>query len=291
MIMKWVKMGVIGAVGLTVVGGLLFGKDMISYVKSSAKSVRTVVKDSVPIEFELRRARDLLDDIIPEMHANIRLIAQEEVEVAALKNEIGKNRESLGDEQTKITTLRAALEQPQAQFCFAGKDYSRLEVKQDLAARFERFKESEIVLASKARLLDSREKSLEAARQMLEKTRGQKRLLEDRIEALTSQYRLVKAASVGSSIQMDNSKLAQTEKLIGEIKKRLDVAERVLAHESQFVESIPVDTVVEEDLVVQVDDYFKAHNSAQTATANGQTPDAAVPVAITAQHDGVSMSD
>jgi hypothetical protein len=291
MIMKWVKMGVIGAVGLTVVGGLLFGKDMISYVKSSAKSVRTVVKDSVPIEFELRRARDLLDDIIPEMHANIRLIAQEEVEIAALKNEIGKNRQSLDDEQTKITTLRTALEQPQIQFCFAGRNYSRQDVKQDLAARFERFKESELVLASKTRLLDSREKSLEAARQMLDKTRGQKRLLEDRIEALTSQYRLVKAASVGTNIQMDNSKLAQTEKLIGEIQKRLDVAERVLAHESQFVETIPVDTVVEEDLVVQVDDYFKARNAAQTTTASGQTPSAAVPVATTAQHDAVSLSD
>jgi len=198
------------------------------------------------------------------MHANIRLIAQEEVEVAALKGEISKNREALGDEQAKIATLRTALEHPQAQYCFAGKDYSRYEVKADLAARFERFKENELVLASKVKVLESREKSLDAARLMLEKTRGQKRILENRIEALASQYRLVKAASVGSQIQVDNSKLAQTEKLIAEIQKRLDVAERVLAHESKFVESIPVDTVVEEDLVAQVDDYFKARSDKAT---------------------------
>jgi BMFP domain-containing protein YqiC len=260
MIMKWVKMGVIGTVGLGLLGGLLFGKDVVSYVKSSAKSVRTAVKDSVPVEFELRRARDLLDEIIPEMHANIRLIAQEEVEVAALKSEIGKNKEGLTDEQTKIAALRVALEQPKPVYYFAGKDYSRYEVKADLATRFERFKESELVLTSKERLLASREKSLDAARQMLEKTRAQKRILENRIEALASQYRLVKAASVGSQIQVDNSKLAQTEKLIGEIQKRLDVAERVLAHESKFVESIPVDTVVESDLVAQVDEYFNSRN-------------------------------
>jgi len=114
-----------------------------------------------------------------------------------------------------------------------------------------------VVLASKIKLLDSREKSLNGAIQLLEKTRSQKRILENRIEALASQYRIVKAASVGSQIQVDNSKLAQTEKLIAEIQKRLDVAERVLAHESKFVESIPVDTVPEADLVAQVDEYFE----------------------------------
>ena len=258
MIMKWVKLGVMGTVGFGLLGGLLFGKDVVSYVKSSARGVRTAVKESVPVEFELRRARDMLEDIIPEMHANIRLIAQEEVEVAALKGEIGKAGEALQDEQTRIKTLRIALEQPQAKYHFAGRNYDRYEVKEDLATRFERYKENELVLASKVRLLDSREKSLNAAMQLLEKTRSQKRILENRIEALASQYRLVKAASVGSQIQVDNGKLARTQKLITEIQKRLDVAERVLAHESKFIESIPVDTVVESDLVAQVDENFES---------------------------------
>jgi hypothetical protein len=260
MILRWVKWGVMGTVGLGLLGGLLFGKDILSYAKSSAKGVRTAVKDSVPIEFELRRARDLLDEIIPEMQTNIRVIAQEEVEVAALKGEINKGREGLQDEQSKIKTLRVALEQPRAQYAFAGRTYSHDDVKHDLAARFTRFKESEAVLASKVRILESRERSLEGARQLLEKTGSEKRVLESRIEALAAQYRLVKAAATGSKIEVDNSKLAQTEKLIAEIQKRLDVTERVLAHESKFVESIPVDTVVEADLMAQVDEYFDSRN-------------------------------
>jgi hypothetical protein len=256
MILRWVKWGVMGTVGMGLLGGMLFGKDIISYARSSAKGVRTAVKDSVPIEFELRRARDLLEEIIPEMQTNIRVIAQEEVEVAALKGEIAKAKEGMTDEQSKIKTLRVALEQPRAQYAFAGRNYTHDDVKRDLAGRFERFKESEAVLASKVRVLESRERSLEAARQMLDKTSGEKRILENRIEALAAQYRLVKAASIGSKIEVDNSKLAQTEKLIAQIQKRLDVAERVLAHESKFVESIPVDTVVEADLIAQVDEYF-----------------------------------
>jgi hypothetical protein len=270
--MKWLKRGLVVAAGVSVIGGLLFGKDAVSYVRSSAKSVQTVVKDSVPIEFELRRARDLLEEIIPEMHANVRLIAQEEVEVAALKADISKSDESIQEEKARITKLRDALDTPQAQYCFGGREYPRSYVKEDLANRFERFKESELVLASKRRLLTTRENSLHAAMQLLEQTRARKQTLQDKIESLASQHRLVRAAAVGSQIQVDNSKLAQTEKLISQIKKRLDVAERVLAHESQFVQAIPVDAVAEADLLTQVDEYFQtAENRTRLASTASPT--------------------
>jgi len=272
--MKWLKRSVIVVAGLSLVGGLLFGKDVVSYVRSSAKSVRIAVKDSVPIEFELRRARDLLDEIIPEMHANIRLIAREEVEVAALNVDITKSEKSMEEEQMRIAKLRDALGKPQAQYCFGSKEYPRSYVKEDLTHRFERFKESELVLAGKRRLLTTRENSLQAAMWLLERTRARKRMLKDKIESIASQHRLIKAAAIGSHIQVDNSKLAQTEKLIAQIKKRLDVAERVLAHESQFVQAIPVDAVDEEDLLTQVDEYFQARGQqtrlASTATQTQQ---------------------
>jgi len=274
MVMKWLKRSMIVVAGLSLVGGLLFGKDVVSYVRSSAKSVQTAVKDSVPIEFELRRARDLLEDIIPEMHANIRLIAQEEVEVAALNVDIAKSEKSIEEEQLRIAKLRDALGKPQAQYCFGSREYPRSYVKEDLARRFERFKEGEMVLAGKRRLLTTRESSLHAAMQLLEQTRARKRMLKDKIESIASQHRLIKAAAIGSQIQVDNSKLAQTEKLIAQIKKRLDISERVLAHESQFVQAIPVDAVVEEDLLTQVDEYFQAREQqtrlASTATQTQQ---------------------
>ncbi len=271
MLMKWLKRGVVTVVGVSIVGGLLFGKDVASYVRSSAKSVRTVVKDSVPIEFELRRARDMLEEIMPEMHANIRLIAQEEVEIAALQTDIAKSEEAMDQEQARITKLRDALDKPQAHYCFGGQEYPRSYVKDDLSNRFERFKESEMVLAGKKKLLSTREKSLHAAMQLLERTRNRKRALEDQIETLASQYRLVKAAAVGSQVKVDNSKLAQTEKLIAQIKKRLDVHERVLAHETKFVQAIPVDAVPEEDLLTQVDEYFKEKQ--QLAVAEPEAPE------------------
>jgi hypothetical protein len=36
MILRWVKWGVMGTVGVGLLGGMLFGKDIISYARSSA---------------------------------------------------------------------------------------------------------------------------------------------------------------------------------------------------------------------------------------------------------------
>ena len=57
MCMKLLKTGVLVVVGTVIIGGAIFGRDLMSYVHSSVRSVRTAVKDSVPIEFELKRAR------------------------------------------------------------------------------------------------------------------------------------------------------------------------------------------------------------------------------------------
>lgn len=266
MLLKTVKYGVIGAVGLVVVGGMLFGREGISYLQSSARSVQTAVKDSVPIEFELKRARDMLDQIIPEMHANVRLIAQEEVEVATIRSDIDKANVSLVSERTRIGKLREMLNVQQVSYSVSGLNYSREQVKEELARQFDRYKEAEMVLAGKQRLLETREKALHAAMAMLDRTRAQKTRLEDQIESLEGQYRLVKAASVGSTLNVDNSKLAQTERLISEVKKRLDVAERVLAHEAKFVQPMAIDTVSEPDLISEVDEYFSADKKAPEAT-------------------------
>ena len=271
MFTKWLKTIIIGGVSLCLIGGFLFGKDMVSYLRSSARSVRTAVKDTVPVDFELRRARDLLEEIIPEMHANIKMIAQEEVEVAALKADIGQQEKLVVDERMRIQKEHDALKMQKASYTIVEKEYSREHLKEDLARRFERFKEAEMVLKSKHRLLTAREKSLQSAIQLLEKTRSQKLMLQDRIEGLESQYRLVQAAAVGSTVQVDNTKLAQTEKLIRQIKKRLDVAERVLAHESRFVQPVDIESVNETGLLNQIDEYFHPREIAEPETISQET--------------------
>jgi hypothetical protein len=81
-------------------------------------------------------------------------------------------------------------------------------------------------------------------------------LLESQIAALASQHKLLQATSAGSTILVDHSKLAQSERLILEVKKQLDVSERVLAHEARFTQAIKVDAASERDVLIQAEEYL-----------------------------------
>jgi hypothetical protein len=278
MIFKAIKYGVVSIAGLALLGGVVFGTDLFSYVSSSSRAMRTAVKDNVPVEFQLRRARDLVDDLVPEMQANVRVIATQEVEIAGLRRDIEQSRANLPAERTRVQKLRESLASENGDYTFGGIHYSRDQVKDDLARRFDFLKEAEVVQAGKERLLQNRERSLAAAMQTLDHMKSQKTLLEGQIASLEAQNQLVQAASVGSNVAVDNTKLAQTERLISDVKKQLDIAERVLAHETRFVQPIQVDTVNEKDLLSQVDEHLAAHpGDAATKPASTEVAASAKP--------------
>ena len=261
---KMFKSVVLLGLGVFLVAVLLFGPHAFDYVRGSVNHIQRGVANKVPIEFELERAKDMLEEIIPEMHANVKLISQEEVEIAALKAEIDSTVKPMAMERQSIENLNQQLCMHKASYQVGGHQFTRQELTDDLANRFERFKESEMLKQSKEKMLNIREKSLASAIKTLENTKKNKQLLENKIASLESQYRLIQASSVGTEYSIDNSKISQTEKLIGQIKKRLDVAERVLANEGKFLESKTTaeftveDAVSEQELIGQIRDYFNS---------------------------------
>lgn len=253
MLWKMIKYGGLTAGAGLLAGGLVLGSDLGSYVRSSCRSMQVAVKDNIPVEFELRRARDLLDGVGPELHENIRLVAEQEVEIGSLKNELQQSRQALVDEKHRIQKLRDCLSSQQTSFTFDGMSFSRNQIERDLSRQFTHFREAEAALKSRQQLLENRQQSLVAAMEAMESAKAQKATLEAQVEGLEAQYRLVQAASVGSDFQLDHSRLAQAQKVVGEIRKQLEVTEHVLAHEAKFTQPVPVDAIDEKDLLTQVD--------------------------------------
>jgi len=258
MIFRIVKKVVVWGLIFCAAGWLLVGSELGSYIRSSARALRGGIKSSLPAEFLLKRARDLLDEVGPEMQANIRLVAQQEVEIANLKSDLSAGEKSLADQQARVQRLRAMLADEHAEYRLCGITYSREQLKEELASSFDRYREAESAIAAKRRLLSARERSLVASMQAIEKIRVQKVNLENQIIALEAQSRLIQVASNGSSVSMDTSKLAQAQRLLVDVKKQLDVSERVLAHEARFTHPIPIDTVDEKGLISAVDRHFSA---------------------------------
>ena len=291
MILKVIKYGVLTLVGGTLITSLLLGSEAMSYVRSSAKSVRMAVKDNIPIEFELRRARDLLDDILPEMQANVRLMAQQEVEIDAAKEDIEGCQKSLSEEGIRVQKLRDMVSTGPSQQLLGEITYTRDQLKHELARRFERYREAESSLAAKKKLLDERRRSLAAAEQQFEQMRVRKVALEGQVQALSGQYRLVQAASNKNGVRIDPSRLAEAERLVGEIHRQLNVAEHVLAREAKFTQPMVIDVVDEQDLVARVDRYFKTGDQKTTDQAAKPTAAPIAPAAPAAPADPEKTPD
>jgi hypothetical protein len=214
------------------------------------------VKDSVPVEFELQRARDLVDQIVPELQANVRLIAQEEVEIAALEKEIQLAKENVTGQRAELVALRSNLESGGTTFQVGHRVMNRDQITERLAHRFARLKDAEMNCTGKERLLESRRKSLEAAQVMFDRAREQKIQLEQKIETLVAQHRLLQSSESAAALQLDGRQLTKAERLLTDIQKRLDVAQRVLAHEAEFSDVESPVAWNEEELLAEIDDHL-----------------------------------
>jgi hypothetical protein len=250
---KLLKWGLIGGAVAIGAGLLFFGKDLFSYASSSGKMLKTAMKDAIPVQFEIQRARDLLEGLIPELHANLRLVAEEEVEVASLEKEIAGKRESVVTERGQVQRLRNELE---TRLASATPGHQREEAVSDLSRRFERFRMNEMLLTSQEKLLSNRKKSLQAAIAKLEKTRIARVELAAQIEGLEGQFRILQAQGTASDLRIDETKLAQTQRLLSDLRKRLEVAQKVLEREGQFSETDAAPPVSAEDLVKEIDSHL-----------------------------------
>src|SRR5438045_321144 len=158
MFFKLIKMGALVAGGALLTGGLIFGSEFSSYIKSSARSIRVSVKENVPVEFEIRRARDLLEGIGPEIHNSVRAIAEQEVEAGMLKRDIDESKLAVAEECARVQKLRDAVASGQTSFTFGDMSFSRNQVTQELSRRFNNLKAGQTALAAKQILLENRQK-------------------------------------------------------------------------------------------------------------------------------------
>lgn len=243
-------------VGAGLVLGLLFGRSAVSYVRTSCGYVAQSVQDSVPIEFQIDRARGMIQDLVPEVRKNMHIIAKEEIEVQRLESQIKELEERQEQEKSHIVRLKTDLASAKDVLRYASRDYTVAEVRTDLANRFDRFKTNDATLASLKEIRGARERSLDAARQKLDGMLVSKRQLQVEVENLEARLQMIAAAQTTSNYQFDDSRLGRVKELVANLRNRLEVAEKLVNAEVSFQGEIPLDKTTPENIVDQVGEYF-----------------------------------
>jgi len=252
-----IKKAIIGTGVALLVALLFFGRDLVSYVRTSVGYVGEAVHDTVPVEFQIERARGLIKGLVPEIRKNLHVIAKEQVEVERLEKQVADAEAKLGKAKEDIMRLKEDLATEQEEYTYHGRTYTVAQVKTDLANRFERYKTSEATLGSLREIYDARQRSLEAAREKLDGMLAARRQLQVDVENLEARLKMVAAAQTTSDYNFDDSKLARAKELVADLRSRLDVAEKLVDAEGHFQGQIPLDEPATENIVEQVTDYFE----------------------------------
>ncbi|HET6884465.1 MAG TPA: hypothetical protein VFI31_30205 [Pirellulales bacterium] len=265
------KRAIWGSAGAAVLAVLLFGgREAVSYVRTSAGWVKDSVKNNVPIEFEIERARRMVKDLVPDIRKNMQVIATEEVEVDQLEKKISGVEGRLAKDRGELMQLKDDLATNKSVFRYAGRDYTADQVKIDLANRFERYKTNDATLGSLKEMHQARQRSLDGARQKLEGMLAAKRQLEVDVEQLEARLKMVEAAQTTSDYAFDDTQLSRVKELVTDLRTRLEVAEKLVNAESQFRDEIPVSEPAPENIAEEIAEYFDGQPKVAELAADGR---------------------
>lgn len=250
------KKALIGGTLAALLGGLLIGSGLWSYARTAGGWIEQTAKDSVPLEWEIKRARQMIGDLEPEITTNAKRIAHEKIKVARLENELDQTSERLAEARNDIERLRSDLEEGDEMFVYSGKTYTSAQVREDLGRRFERYKTRKQTAEKLQQMLSARQGALTAAHQRMDAMLSAKRQLEVEIENLQARLAAVRVAQTSSQLGLDDSALARTRQLLDEIATRIDVEEEVTQVDAEYFGGIELKEESNAGLLDEISSYF-----------------------------------
>lgn len=258
------KKAIVAGGAVALLSGLAISP-LASYTRCGVSWLSDSASDAVPLEWELKRARQMISDLKPEISNNAKRIAFEKIEVNRLAKQLGETEERLVKAQGDIERLTEDLEGGDQQYTYAGKTYTSVQVREDLKNRFKRFKTRRATADKLQQMLSARESTLSAAQQRMEEMLSAKSQLEVEVENLQARLGALRVAQTSSELSLDDSHLSQTRRLLDDIATRIDVEEETMAVDAEYFSGIDLDEESDEDLLDDIASYFDENDGQQKA--------------------------
>jgi chromosome segregation ATPase len=260
--------------GMLVVVGWAFGsnagREIVSYVKTGWKEVRTATQKVVPLDFEIKRAEDLLnnldradDKLINALAGQMQAVrgAERDLEsmmanLAARKDELQARADDLKSWSTKVED---------------GKPIPVSTTKRDLAALhlerdFKTYKVAEAAVKNKASMVEQLQTRIKAMQEQREALKGQRADLATRVGKLKNDLDYLKVAQLkarhsGEDFQVPE--ISQLRELIESIEGRIETS--LIEHqlrEEKGEKATKSTSVPNANIGAEIDSYFSTNKVA-----------------------------
>jgi predicted nucleic acid-binding Zn-ribbon protein len=259
------KKGLLAAGGLVLLLCLFFGRDMFSYVATTGDKIRTRVKESVPVQFELDRARQMIAGLEPEIKQHKQQIAREELQLKKLEEKLAQDEQKLAKRWQDIERLRDDLSRGNSTYVYASGTYTAKQVETDLGGKFDRYTTSEATVGQNRKVLEIRRKALSAAQEKLRALIAAQQKLVVEVENLEAQLKMVEVAKAASELNIDDSQLSRTRELLADIKARIEVDAQLVNADDFVFGEIQLDEPAENASILQrIADYESAKDQSES---------------------------
>ena len=161
--------------------------------------VKAQVNEAFPVEYELERAEGMIRKIGPEVERAKRTVAEEQVEITELDQEISRIERRTETAGQKIKLQSAALKTGEKSYTVGARTMSRDRLENELRQGFDGFKNDQSLLEAKRNLLQARTAALAAAIQKLETVRSEEANLLTAVEGLRARLRHTQAMEACSN--------------------------------------------------------------------------------------------
>ena len=276
MILKAVKYVVLSGAALAGIGFLLFGTSFGSYFGTVASSVHESVENAIPVEFEIKRAENLIVQIDPQIEQCKRDVARAEVELEELQSSVQGLQKTVGTEEKRLHTgARLLGGETNAAFVLTSDAMTKRRVERDLQRTMDSFKNNQKILETKRTLIARQTEAVDAAKQRLAAVRQEKEVLVDQVRSLRTQQHWIETMGASQKrFDLDDSALSQAKEALAKVQKRLDVAQKMLENDMVANDVVDPLAVAEpgRDVLREIREHFahEAHSGAAVASDAAQ---------------------
>jgi chromosome segregation ATPase len=255
------KKALIGVGVLLVLAVVAWQTEVGSYVVTAFKEGKAFCKKQVPIEFEIKRAKDMLASLEKVDDKLISALATEMVNKKKLEREVGEGDVALAAARDALKARNEAFKSIQV----GGSSVQREAVAIDLERQFKRFKTMEATLKTKKELLAQHDERVSAVKEQRDGLKAQKTDLQARVEGLETQVALLKAAEARSRHRIDDSQLTElsrVKELVDGLEERIEKSMTELQLREDIKASAPTSSpsfsVSTTGLAQEIDSYLSS---------------------------------
>jgi chromosome segregation ATPase len=250
-------------IGLLVLAGLWLAKrtHVGSYVATAWSHVRHEANAQVPVKFELDRIRGEIDRMDNDIRGMVSPIAEHMASISKLKKDIDRTRTRLTDQKTNLLTMTTSLQKDEGA---PNADRLRRRLQRD----FNSYKQLQNTLTTQEKLLAAKEKSLDAAREQLNKLIALRDDFKVRLAQLEAEEENLQVARTGTDLQVDQSRATEIQAALDAVEHRQEVLRneiKLLAGELNNPSTPSHQTTVNLD---EIRNYLQGNGDAETRTVS-----------------------